>query len=194
MMFKNIETQFVLEKFESFRSIEGINIRVEPILNIHQRFSIDALLQFLKKNHIQDINGYFMNHRSNSDYAMLDAESKIQDLLFCLLIPLIPDLQYEDPSSKPIGSLTSTRKDLVSKKEKLIIETKLASSKHTARTIESEISEDINKYGRLKLYKSIIFYIYCHQYNYPSKSQFEEGLTQEVEIGGFRFKTFCIVK
>ena len=84
--------------------------------------------------------------------------------------------------------------DLVSKGQGLIIEAKFASSKHSAKDIESEISEDIVKYGKLPDFNTIIFFIYCGNYTFPNQKEFELGFTDRHEIAGHKFRTYCIIK
>lgn len=81
-------------------------------------------------NNFQDIVGYFSNHRPKSEFAKINNEAKVQDILYCLLRPILADLQYEDPQGKNVGAIKSTRVDLISKSEKIFIEAKHASSRH----------------------------------------------------------------
>jgi len=154
----------------------------------------EKLLDLLAGKWFASVAGYFINHRSSSPYAKIDDEYKVQDLIFCLASSVIPDLQYEDPQHKNIGALTSTRIDFFSAKNELFIEIKLASSSHTAKKVEAEISEDMVKYGKQRIFNTLIFFIYCNDYAFPNQTEFEKGFTGTHSIQGHQFITYCIVK
>ena len=186
------ETEIVLRALDTFRDLASVP---KPLASdLSDKHPIDAVLKLLHGNWFQSIVGYFVNHRSSNPYAHIDDEYKVQDLLYCLLLTVLNDLQYEDPAGKSKGALTSTRSDLVSKRQALIIEAKFASSKHSAKEIESEISEDIVKYGKLTNFNKIIFFIYCSDYTFPNQNEFELGFTDRHEISGHKFRTYCIIK
>jgi len=186
------ETELILTVLLSFRDFASTP---KPLAgDISEKHPIDAVLTLLRGHLFQSVVGYFVNHRPSSSYAHIDDEYKVQDLLYCLLITALDDLQYEDPAGKSKGALTSTRLDLVSKQQDLIIEAKYASSKHLAKDIESEISEDIVKYGKLSHFNTMIFFIYCSDYTFPNQKEFELGFTDRHEIAGHKFQTYCIIK
>jgi hypothetical protein len=155
---------------------------------------IERLLELLKSDWFVSVAGYFINHRSSSSYVKIDDENKVQDLMYCLALSVVPDLQYEDPQQKNTGALTSTRVDFFSTKNKLFIEIKLANSSHTAKKIETEISEDIVKYGKQHVFNTLIFFIYCNEYSFPNPREFEKGFTGLHSIQEHHFKTYCIIK
>ena len=194
-MAKNIETEIIVEKLSFFKKDNLINQKkIETLPPILYSDNINNVLLALRSNWIQDVAGYFSNCRSQSEYSKLNNEYKVQDLLYCQLCSILSDLQYEDPNSKTKGALTSTRIDFVSKSEKLFIEVKHASTKHTARKIESEISEDIIKYGKTGNFKYLIFFIYCNNYSFPNKQEFEQGFTGVQTIFDNNIETICIIK
>jgi hypothetical protein len=186
------ETELILKVLYSFSDVSSTP---KPLTSdIAEKHPIDAVLTLLRGHWFQSVVGYFVNHRPSNSYAHIDDEYKVQDLLYCLLITALDDLQYEDPAGKSKGALTSTRLDLVSKRQGLIIEAKYASSKHLAKDIESEISEDIVKYGKLSDFNTMIFFIYCSDYTFPNQKEFELGFTDRHEIAGHKFQTYCIIK
>jgi hypothetical protein len=191
-MLKHSETEFVLKIIDAFRDVATTP---KPLASdLSDKHPIDAVLKLLRGHWFQSVVGYFVNHRPSSSYANIEDEYKVQDILYCLLLTALDDLQYEDPAGKSKGALTSTRSDLVSKRQGLIIEAKLASSKHSAKNIESEISEDVVKYGKLPDFNTIIFFIYCCKYTFPNQKEFELGFTDRHEIAGHKFRTYCIIK
>ncbi len=186
------ETELVVKILESFHDF---TLTLKPLAKeLIEKHPVDAVLGLLRGHWFQSVVGYFVNHRPSNPYAYINDEYKVQDLLYCLLLTVLDDLQYEDPTGKTKGALASTRLDLVSKRQGLIIEAKFASSKHFAKDIESEISEDIVKYGKLPDFNTIIFFIYCRDYAFPNSKEFELGFTDRHEIAGHRSNTYCIIK
>ena len=188
---KHVETELIIDKLNLLKR-DGLL----PSKKI-ERVKEGALLKILglvSGDSFQDIIGYFANHRPNSEFASIDNEYKVQDILYCLLKPIVPDLQYEDPQPKNPGALSHTRVDLISKGEKIFIEAKYADSKHGAKKIEAEISEDIVKYGKSGAFKYLIFFIYCSNYSFPNAVDFANGFTGLVRIKDFDVETYCIIK
>ena len=187
------ETEAVLRTLSKIRKIEGSLIE-ELAQPVTVEDPLESLIKALKSDWILSVQGYFINHRPSSPYAQLDDEYKVQDLIFCLASSLVPDLHFENPRQKTTGALTSTRVDFSSQSRKMLLEVKLATDTHRAKKIESEMSEDIVKYGKRKLFDTLIFFIFCHKYTFPNRSQFETGFTGVQEIDGHRFQIICIVK
>ena len=199
-MAKNLETEAILRVLDEVREIQRIArvgarprlLPTQPLQKIEG--SVERLLELLSGDWLISVVGYFVNHRLASPYARLDTEYKVQDLVHCLALSQIPYLHYEDPQKKNVGALTSTRVDFSSVRTQLFIEVKLATSNHTAKRVEAEISEDIVKYGRQRTFSTLIFFVYCHEYSLPSPREFERGFTESHTIGGHQFRTYCIVK
>jgi len=138
--------------------------------------TVEKLIKLLRSDWFMSVVGYFKNHRTSSPYANITDEYQVQDLIYCLALSLIPDLQYEDPQYKNTGALTSTRIDFYSVEQKLFLEIKFANSTHTAKKVEAEISEDIVKYGKQLTFSTLIFFIYCADgYTFPNPREFEKG-------------------
>ena len=188
---KNIETKHLINVLNSFHPIKGSESKKQS--NEIQRYDISEVLSVLRSNCLNDVKGYFENHRKKSIYTKLDDEYKVQDLLFCNLKSYIPDLHYENPQPKPTGGLTSTRIDFTSKSLELLLEVKFVNSASKAKNIEAEMSEDIVKYGKSCDFSSLIFFIHCNGYSLPNKIGFEKGFTGTHKIHDNNFDTICIV-
>ncbi|MBK9925417.1 MAG: hypothetical protein IPP66_09005 [Anaerolineales bacterium] len=157
--------------------------------------AVEKLIKALSSDWFLSVKGYFANHRQNSSYAKIIDEYQVQDLVYCLAVSMMPDLQYEDPQQKNIGALTSTRIDFYSLQHKLYLEIKFANNNHQAKKVEAEISEDVFKYGKQTIFDTLIFFIYCAEdYNFPSPREFERGNTGIQNIMGHQFSICCIVK
>ena len=165
-----------------------------PLKPIKKEDNVNRLLELLRSDWILSVIGYFVNHRPGLPYTRLDDEYKVQDLIYCLASTQFPDLQFENPQQKNVGAVTFTRVDFFSAKAQLFLEIKLANSRHEAKQIEKEISEDMVKYGRQKNFKTLIFFIYSQDYTLPNPRDFERGFTGQQSIHGYQFQTHCIVK
>ena len=190
------ETEAVMKALAEIREIQGLadGARRSERAPIEQDKAVASLLCLLRGDWIASVQGYFLNHRPDLPYSQLDDEYKIQDLVYCLVSSVIPDLHYENPQQKTTGALTSTRVDFSSESTGTFLEVKLATSKHQAKKVESEISEDIVKYGKARSFDTLIFFVFCHDYALPNARAFELGFTGNQQIGEHRFQTFCIVK
>jgi len=190
------ETKVVTKALEAIREVQRLGGGIEKVEAelVGQAEPVDRLLSLLRGEWMLSVQGYFVNHRPDSAYARLDEEYKIQDLVYCLASTVVPDLHYENPQEKTRGALTSTRVDFSSRTAGIFLEVKLASGKHQAKKVESEISEDIVKYGRNRSFGTLVFFVFCHDYAFPNAREFELGLTGAKVIGEHRFQTFCVVK
>jgi len=88
----------------------------------------------------------------------IDDEYDVQDLLYAMLKPLIPDLNDENPTPKTAGD--SGRVDLCSNQHNFIIEIKHAKSSDRLNRISQECRERIIKYKDYPNLKWMIFFIY----------------------------------
>ncbi len=192
-LYVNPEVSGIVDKINLIRSIGFVPPEALPQRKLNSQENIDAVIAILESGLINDLNGYFQNHRPNSPYAILDDEYKVQDLIFCLLHPVISDLHYEDPKSKTVGSISHVRVDFSCKSLNFYLEIKYINSREKAKAVEAEISEDMTKYGKIGDFRVLIFFIYCNGYNLPNKEQFEKGFSGSHSILGNNFETICIV-
>lgn len=195
MKFK--ETELITSKIKILKDLGLLSEKTysNRLLPTSDReYILTEIINELKSDWIYKVTGYFMNHRESNEYANLNFEDKVQDLTYIQLIKIISDLHYEDPQSKTKGSISHTRIDFSSNKLNLGIEIKHAKDKHNAKQIEAEISEDIVKYGKSKRFKTIIFFIYCYNYNFPNPIMFANDFTFKQTINDFLFETICIIK
>jgi len=194
------ETALLLKLLAEVRAIDGISFGQAPApppppaAVAGPTTTLDRLLSLLRGPWFPTLAGYFVNHRPDSPYATLDDESKVQDLVYSLSVALVPDLHFEDPQQKNVGAIASTRVDFTSDDSAIFLEVKLATSSHTAKKVEAEISEDIVKYGKQPTFTDLVFFVYCHQYAFPNAPQFERGNSGTHSIAGHAFTTHCIVK
>lgn len=188
------ETESLIQALSKIKQIRKVIPQAPEQIRTFDENKLDYLLEVLKSNWIKRVAGYFTNHKSGSPYSVLDDEYKIQDMVYVIATSMIPDLHYENPQPKSLGAITSTRTDFSSQKQRLVIEIKHASSKHKAKRIEAEISEDLVKYGKQSTVDTLIFFIYCHNYQFPNSTDFERSFTGLQTIASNIFYTHCIIK
>jgi hypothetical protein len=112
-------------------------------------------------------------------YVIKD-EYDVQDLLYAMLKPILPDLTYEDPVSKKGGR--AGRVDLKSKQLRLIIEIKYC---YEGKTNSAKISEDLMK--GVELYgpdcDNLRFFIYDPSASLHDAENLARDLSGERRLG-----------
>ena len=91
-------------------------------------------------NEFMECVGYLNTRRSNSRIK-LDCEAAVQDLLFFMLRPCVPDLVPESPTDKVASRYTI--KDFRSEALKTIVEAKFVRDKDHGKNITRELHDDI---------------------------------------------------
>lgn len=193
-MEKNEETVELINKINSLRRDLGKYWYSNKFKSVDNTSLISQVIEILRSDWINKVIGYFVNHREDSEYNILDSEYKIQDLVYISLSSILPDIQFENPQSKNLGALTYTIIDFSSSKESLFIEIKHANDKHKAKKIEKEISEDIIKYGESDSISTLIFFIYCYNYQFTDPKGFEFRFTGTFKVKDRSINVFCIIK
>ena len=105
----------------------------------------------------QDCAGYSKNRRGAS-ILDLSSESTVQDLLYFMLRPSIPDLVPEQPIAGKTRQYSI--QDFRSKALRIVIECKLVRDKNHGRSLKSELHDDIGEYKNDPLCDDLIFFIY----------------------------------
>ena len=101
---------------------------------------------------------YLNTRRSTGAILRLDSEADVQDALYLVLRPWVPDLVPENPTEKA-GNRFSVR-DFMSRSLRLVIEAKFVRDKQHGKTISKELHDDIEVYRHNPLCDTILFFIY----------------------------------
>lgn len=113
----------------------------------------------------------------------IEDEYDVQDLLYALLRPLVPDLEPEDPVQKVAGK--GSFLDFRSDELRLIIEAKYCNSAERARALVDECSARINRYGRKVDLDTLVFFIYDPESHLlRSHPNFERDMEGGYKVGG----------
>lgn len=117
----------------------------------------------------------YLNTRRSATTLALSSEAAVQDALYLMLRPWIPDLVPESPSDRVANRYTI--KDFVSVTAKCIIEAKFVRDREHGRTISREIHDDIETYRHDLRCDTVIFFIYDPDVHIPDR----EALRRQVE-------------
>jgi len=134
--------------------------------------SVQEVLQFLSA--FPDCAGYSQNRRGLPILDLAD-EARLQDLLYFILKPAIPDLVPEQPVAGHTRQYAI--QDFRSCALKLVLEAKRVRDKAHGRSIKNELHNDIGEYKLDLLCENLIFFVYDPETFVESPS----GLVKSVE-------------
>jgi hypothetical protein len=147
------------------------------------------VLQFLSA--FPDCAGYSQNRRGVAILDLAD-EARLQDLLYFMLKPAIPDLVPEQPVAGHTRQYTI--QDFRSRALKLVLEAKRVRDKAHGKSVKAELHDDIGEYKLDLLCDSLIFFVYDPETFIESPS----GLVKSVEgthtHNGRKMQVYCIVQ
>jgi hypothetical protein len=135
---------------------------------------------------------YLNTRRSDGAILRLDAEAAVQDALYLILRPWIPDLVAETPTERLASRFTI--RDFVSKELRLIIEAKFVRDKQHGKAITKELHDDIEVYRHDPLYDTIIFFIYDPDSSIPDERELRRTIEQSRVYDGRTFNCLVVVK
>lgn len=122
---------------------------------------IEQLIQIFKNFHRVAVQ--LAKRKHGRPPYIIENEYDVQDLLYAFLSILFDDVRREEWTPSYCGS--SKRVDFLLKKEKIIIESKIASETHNAKDIGDELLIDIAHYKEISFCDVLICVIYdpgCH--------------------------------
>ncbi len=118
--------------------------------------AVEDVIGFLQAS-FPDCAGYSLNRRGLAILDLAD-EAKLQDLLYFMLRPAVPDLIPE----QPVAGYTRQYviQDFRSRKLRLVIEAKRVRNKAHGKSIKSELHDDIGEYKQDPFCENLIFVVY----------------------------------
>lgn len=126
-----------------------------------------------------------------SGYRIED-EYDVQDLLYSMLKPLIPDLNHEVPTEKTAGD--SGRVDLYSKDNGIVIEIKFGKNQKRAADLAEECRARVLLYKSYPNLRNMFFFIYDPQRHIIDRYNVQKDLTlNDVTCNGITFNVRSIV-
>lgn len=143
------EAALMTENIDNYSSINTTENHTYLILQICKRF--DSSANVLKKRK------YKKGGKKRTPLLMKD-EYDVQYLLLSLLKPFFDDVRPEEPTPSNAGS--SSRMDILLKKEKTVIEIKMTRKTLGNKELKSQLNDDIGDYIGHNDCNHIIYFIY----------------------------------
>lgn len=138
-----------------------------------QAQSVQEVLRFLSSS-FPDCAGYSQNRRGSAILDLAD-EARLQDLLYFMLKPVVPDLVPEQPVAGHTRQYTI--QDFRSRALRLVLEAKRVRDKAHGRSMKTELHNDIGEYKLDSFCENLVFFVYDPETYVESPS----GLIKSVE-------------
>ena len=134
----------------------------------------------------------YLNTRRSKTSLVLDSEAAVQDAVYLMLRPWIPDLVSEDPGSREGNRFTI--KDFLSKSAKTVIEIKYVRDAAHGKSISSEMHDDIEMYRHHPACVNIIFFVYDPNALIPDRAALQRQIETTRVYGGVPLACKLIVR
>jgi len=190
-----------IRKLSDFTRLALGNDKAQQKLNLVCGNSIAPLTDVKKVKHIDDVlqlmccfpdcAGYSANRRGQEILSLAN-EDGVQDILYFMLKPSIPDLVPETPVAGPTRQYTI--QDFRSPLLRLVIEAKRTRSKSHGRSIKAELNDDIADYKNDPYCDDLIFFIYDPETHIESVSGLKKATEGEHSHNGRKLRVHCIVQ
>ena len=135
---------------------------------------------------------YLNTRRSAGAVLQLDSEAAVQDALYLILRPWVPDLVPETPTEKTGNRFTV--RDFMSGALRLVIEAKFVRDKQHGNNISKELHDDIEVYRHNHYCDTILFFIYDPDSNIPDERELRRTIEQSRVYDGLPLTRILIVK
>src|SRR3989344_5299823 len=163
----------ILAGLAEFRS----TLKGEPTSNLSYADVLSALNQF------SECVRYLNTRRSGTEISLED-EASVQDAVFLMLRPWIPDLIPESPGEKTANRYTI--KDFFSKNLKTIVEIKFIRSEDHGKNVTKELYDDIENYRHNPNCEHLIFFIYDPNSFIPGETALRVAIEEKRAYGDNR--------
>jgi hypothetical protein len=135
---------------------------------------------------------YLNTRRSEGAVLKLDSEAAVQDAVYLILRPWVPDLVSESPTEKSGNRFTV--RDFCSPSLRLVIEAKFVRDKQHGKNISKELHDDIEVYRHNTWSDTILFFIYDPDSNIPDERELRRTIEQSRSYDGRALFCKLIVK
>lgn len=175
---KNLQSK-IKEAVDSFGTHGSLQ---ELVLTILRRFDVSA----------KALTNRPRQKTENPQDYIITGEYDVQDLLYCILKPIIKDLQRENPLEKSTGK--SGRPDLTSDMLGMVIEIKYTKNSERANKIIEECKSRVVTYSKKTSLKHLIFFIYDPMYYLDDPDNFIHSFdSPNTSWGGRQFDVKGII-
>jgi hypothetical protein len=138
---------------------------------------VDASSIIAALGRFQECVRYLNTRRSAGAVLNLESEADVQDALYLMLRPWVPDLIPENPSERIASRYTI--KDFVSRQAKTVIEAKYVRDTDHGKSISKEMHDDIETYRHHSHCDTLIFFIYDPNSLIPDQQRLREQIEEE---------------
>lgn len=152
--------------------------------------SSDAIISALHE--FQECVRYLNTRRSTGAILNLDSESQVQDAVYLMLRPWIPDLISENPMGKVANRYSI--KDFISASAKTVIEIKYVRDSAHGKHISKEMHDDIEVYRHHSKCRTIVFFVYDPDSLIPDQQTLKVQIETDRSYNGKPLKCVLIVK
>jgi hypothetical protein len=135
---------------------------------------------------------YLNTRRSSGAVLNLDSEAAVQDAVYLILRPWVPDLVSEAPSEKTGNRYTLS--DFMSKALRLVIEIKFVRDKAHGKGIAKELHDDIEVYRHIPYCDTILFFVFDPDAHIPDERELRRTIEQSRVYDGRPLACSLIVK
>jgi hypothetical protein len=135
---------------------------------------------------------YLNTRRSAGTILKMDSEAAVQDSIYLIVRPWVPDLVPEAPTDKSGNRFTV--RDFRSKALHVVIEAKYVRDKQHGRTITKELHDDIEVYRHCPYCDTILFFIYDPDSHIPDERELRRPIEQSRVYDGRQLRCVLIVK
>jgi hypothetical protein len=135
---------------------------------------------------------YLNTRRSEGAVLMLESEAAVQDAVYIMLRPWIPDLRYENPTDK-VGN-RYTIKDFLIPSARTVVEAKYVRDKGHGKSVSRELHDDIEMYSQHPLCDDLIFFIYDPDKEIPDVRALASDIVRPRQYGSKILRTYLIVR
>ena len=185
----------------NLKELAAANDSAQKRLNLICGAEVTTLGNVKKVKHIEDVinllDGFpdcagYSNNRRGKEILSLCAEDGVQDMVYFMLKPAIPDLIPETPVSGTTRQYSV--EDFRSPMLRMVVETKRIRNKQHGRSVKSELHDDIAEYKNDPYCDDLIFFIYDPDTYIESVSGLVKAIEGEHSHNIRKLKVHCIVQ
>jgi hypothetical protein len=170
-----------------------LGLPVEPaepplLAKISRRGGAESVRRLLRQ--FSDCVGYALRRRKKP-VLNLTAEAGVQDVLFIMLKPSIPDLTAESPVAGRLRQFSVV--DFKSRRLRLVIEAKMPRDKAHAKRLRAELNDDIHKYRDDPNWNDLFFVIYDPGHVIEAPAALTKTVSGTHKKGNRSVRVHCLV-
>ncbi|MCH7903373.1 MAG: hypothetical protein IH944_02270 [Armatimonadetes bacterium] len=140
---------------------------------------------------LQAFHGIAVHLKGRGKFAV-SSEAEVQDLMYSILKPILPDLYDENP--QPKAGIISSRPDFTSRAAKAFFEAKFVNSKSHAKSVQREMQTDIEQYAHSQDCNEIWFYVYDPHNHIADAEAMRKAIERDRTLDGRRVTARLIVQ